>query len=97
VLLSGCRSVCTTPYAGLNIHAGMELAVPAPAQMLHFFYPHYSDMLTKNNMAKDKEEKAKSVPGKSSLQTLSSLALERKETLCQCYVEAEVKTNKYFR
>lgn len=48
---------------------GTELAVPALAQTQHFSCPHYSDTLTKSNKAKNKEERAKSVSGKSSLQT----------------------------
>lgn len=39
--------------------------------------PHYSDTLTKSNKAKNKEERAKSVPGKSPLQNFMTL-LKRK-------------------
>lgn len=38
-------------------------------QKLWFSCPHYSDTLTKSNKAKNKEERAKSITGKSSIQT----------------------------
>ena len=42
--------------------------------------PHYSDALTKSNKAKNKEERAKSVPGKKSTPKLhDAVKTERKE------------------
>lgn len=86
--LSECRSLCTAPYAGLNIHVATELAVPALDQTLCFSCPHYSDTLTKNNKAKNKEERAKSGPGKSSLQTSwhwETEGIQKLHTFMRCF------------